>query len=100
MTYINELLKLPVFWRNIIRKLENLKFKLLKAKWSSIFNEICLKEKLLPNYTRILILINEISNKSISKINSDNSLIKNIPFISRMISLVQTHHIFIISIFY
>ena len=54
MTYSNELFKLPQTWRNIIKKLESTKTKLVKAKWSSIFNDICLKEKLLPNYTRII----------------------------------------------
>ena len=53
MTYSNELFKLPQTWRSTIKKLESTKTKLIKAKWSSIFNDICLKENLLPNYTRM-----------------------------------------------
>ena len=44
MTYVEELLKLPVESKNEIKKLENIKQKLLNAKWSKIFNEICIKE--------------------------------------------------------
>ena len=44
MTYLDELLSLPVENKNEIKKLENIKNKLLNAKWSRIFNEICLKE--------------------------------------------------------
>ena len=51
MTYVKELRKLPVQWRKIIKKLENTKLKL--ANWSTQFNHVCLKENLLPNYTRI-----------------------------------------------
>ena len=54
MSYILELNKLPLNIRPHIRKLENIKDKIIKNKWSQIFNEICLKEKLLPNYTRII----------------------------------------------
>ena len=52
MTYIDELLKLPNYWKKIIKKLESTKLKLLKAKWSTYFNNVCLTENLLPNYTR------------------------------------------------
>ena len=44
MTYVEELLKLPVESKNEIKKLENIKQKLLNAKWSKIFNEICIKD--------------------------------------------------------
>ena len=54
MTYIDELLKLPNYWKKIIKKLESTKLKLLKAKWSTYFNNVCLTENLLPNYTRII----------------------------------------------
>ena len=53
MSFILELNKLPLNIRPEIRKLENIKGKIIKNKWSQIFNEICIKEKLLPNYTRI-----------------------------------------------
>ena len=54
MTYINELIRLPITCKNDVKKLENIKHKLLNANWSQIFNEICLKESILPNYTRII----------------------------------------------
>ena len=44
MTYSSELFKLPQLWRNTIKKLEGVKVKFIKAKWSLIFNDICLKE--------------------------------------------------------
>ena len=53
MTYIDELIRLPIQNKNDVKKLENIKHKILNANWSKIFNEICLKESLLPNYTRI-----------------------------------------------
>ena len=53
MTYSSELFKLPQLWRNTIKKLEGIKVKFIEAKWSLIFNDICLKENLLPNYTRM-----------------------------------------------
>ena len=43
MTYVDELLRLPVESKNEIKKLENIKQKILNAKWSKIFNEICIK---------------------------------------------------------
>ena len=52
MTYVDELNKLPNFWKTVIRKLENIRIKLVKAKWSACFNNVCLKENLLPCYTR------------------------------------------------
>ena len=51
MNYLNELFKLPNHLKNQIRKLENVKTKLLKSKWSLVFNDTCLKENLLPDYT-------------------------------------------------
>ena len=39
---MDELLKLPVENKNEIKKLENIKQKILNAKWSKIFNEICI----------------------------------------------------------
>ena len=44
MTYVEELRKLPVQWRKIIKNLENTKLKLAKANWSIQFNYVCLKE--------------------------------------------------------
>ena len=53
MTYVNELIRLRIACNNDVKKLENIKHKLLNANWSPIFNEICLKESILPNYTTI-----------------------------------------------
>ena len=53
MTYIDELNKLPDSIKSQIRKLQNIKTKIINCKWSQIFNSICLKENLLPNYTRM-----------------------------------------------
>ena len=35
------------------RKLENIEKKLINTKWSIIFNNVCLKENIMPNYTKI-----------------------------------------------
>ena len=52
MTYLDELLSLPVENKNEIKKLENIKNKLLNAKWSRIFNEMRLKEELIRDRIR------------------------------------------------
>ena len=39
MNCLNELFKLPKHLKNQIRKLENVKTKLLKSKWSLVFND-------------------------------------------------------------
>ena len=44
---------LPVSLRKLFRKLENNSKKLINKEWSCNFNEICLNEELLPNYTKI-----------------------------------------------
>ena len=53
MNYLEELFNLPNYIRTQIRKLENIKTKIIKCKWSLVFNDTCLKENILPNYTRI-----------------------------------------------
>ena len=40
---MEELLRLPVESKNEIKNLENIKQKLLNAKWFKIFNEMCIK---------------------------------------------------------
>ena len=57
MTYAYELSKHSTATKVQIRKLESIKYKLLKCKWSTIFNKICLKENLLPDYTRIVMIV-------------------------------------------
>ena len=52
MTFVEELNKLPGYWKKIIKKLENTQLKLTKANWSARFNYVSLQENLLPNYTR------------------------------------------------
>ena len=39
--------------RNLVRELEKKKKKLISSKYGVIFNNMCLNEKLLPNYTYI-----------------------------------------------
>ena len=53
MNYLNELFKLPNYIRTKLRKLENVKTKIIKSKWSLVFNDTCLNENILPNYTRM-----------------------------------------------
>ena len=51
--YVDNLRKLPFTASSILRKLENVKRKIIKCKWSIVFNETCLNENILPNYTNI-----------------------------------------------
>ena len=37
--------------KNIFRKFEKINKKIIDAKWSKTFNEVCLKEDLWPTYT-------------------------------------------------
>ena len=57
MAYVNALFNLPQHIRAQFRQLENLEKKIIKNKWSTAFNKTYIKEKLLPNYTRIYIHI-------------------------------------------
>ena len=52
MAYVNLLNQLPQNGKDLFRKLEGSNNKLIKLKWSKTFNEVCLKEDILPNYTR------------------------------------------------
>ena len=45
--FINRLLK------NLVQQYEKTKIKMMKIIWSEIYNKICLKENLLPIYTKI-----------------------------------------------
>ena len=53
MSYLQALFDLPSNVIEIFRKLESIKNKILKNKWSLVFNNTCIKENLLPNYTRM-----------------------------------------------
>ena len=44
--------RIPNSIRNKIKKLENIRSKYVKSKWSLVFNDTCLKEKLIPNFAR------------------------------------------------
>ena len=57
MDYGRLLHQLPDELRTFIRKYEALSKKLINNKWSTKFNEICLEEDILPNFTRIYIYI-------------------------------------------
>ena len=50
MNYIQVLLNLP---KNKNRKLKRTEVKVITNKWSIIFNNACLTEEILPNYSRI-----------------------------------------------
>ena len=53
MNYLDELFKLPNYIRTKLRKLENVKTKIIKSKLGLVLNDTCLEENILPNYTRI-----------------------------------------------
>ena len=57
MDYMELLNSLPSELKSKIRKFENLKTKLINNSWSKIFNEVCLNEKLMPNYTNLIIFV-------------------------------------------
>ena len=56
MSYTNLLFNLPMNLLRLFRQLENTKKKICKAEWSTIFNNVCLQENLLPSYTQINLL--------------------------------------------
>ena len=51
--YVDNLRNLPFTASSILRKLENVKRKIIKCKWSIVFNKTCLNENILPNYTNV-----------------------------------------------
>ena len=53
MDYGRLLHQLPEELRTLIRKYEALRKKLINNEWSSRFNEICIQEDVLPNFTQI-----------------------------------------------
>ena len=53
MIYTELLFNLPNDLLSQVRKLENVKNKISRAEWSQHFNNVCLQENLMPNYTRI-----------------------------------------------
>ena len=57
--YVETVRNLPAEAMQIIRKLENVKRKIIKCKWSMVFNDTCINEKLLPNYTNFYSMITQ-----------------------------------------
>ena len=47
MSYTNHLFNLPTNLLRLFRQLENTRKKICKAEWSTIFNNVCLQEKIL-----------------------------------------------------
>ena len=43
--------------RTLYRKYESINKRIIKAKWSATFNRICIKEDIMPVYTRINIYL-------------------------------------------
>ena len=54
MDYVAVLNTLPHNLMIKFRKLENLENKIISRKWSQIFNNVCIKENLVPKYTKII----------------------------------------------
>ena len=52
MNYIQVLLNQPRNIKNKYRKLEKTEIKVIKYKWSLLFNNTCLTEEILPNNSR------------------------------------------------
>ena len=50
MDYLDLLHSLDNEIKNKLRKLESIRLKIINAEWSHTFNEVCLKENLMPNY--------------------------------------------------
>ena len=53
MDFGNLLHNVPVVLRQLYRKLERTEKKIIKNKWSKTFNHVCLKENIMPTYSRI-----------------------------------------------
>ena len=53
MNFGNLLYNVPGELKRLYRKLEGNQKKVIRAKWSIAFNNVCLRENILPNYTRI-----------------------------------------------
>ena len=53
MSYVELLHSVPDELRRVFRRYETIRKKLINIKWSCEFNSICLKENILPNFSRI-----------------------------------------------
>ena len=52
----NSFTNFPTSDRNLVRKLETLNKRLIQNNYNILFNETCIKEKLLPKYTTLRVL--------------------------------------------
>ena len=50
MTFVELLHTVPRDLRALFRKLENIEKKLIATKWSITFNNVCIKENIMPDY--------------------------------------------------
>ena len=53
MSYADALYRLPEELIKLFRRFEQVKKKVINAKWSIVFNETCIKENLWPNFTNL-----------------------------------------------
>ena len=53
MDFGNLLYRVPVELRKLYRKLESTDKKIIRNKWSMTFNNVCLKENIMPTFSRI-----------------------------------------------
>ena len=53
MDFGNLLYNVPEELRKLCRKLENVEKKIIKNRWSKTFNNVCLKENIMPTFSRI-----------------------------------------------
>ena len=60
MSYVEKLRTLPHRIIQILRKMENIQRKMIKCKWSLVFNNTCIKENLLPTYTNLIQINDEL----------------------------------------
>ena len=64
MNYGSLLHTVPEKLRNLYRKYESHSKKLINCEWSTNFNEICLQEEILPNYSRLRLHDPAVANTS------------------------------------
>ena len=53
MDFGNLLYNVPEDLRKLCRKLESIEKKIIRNKWSKTFNNVCLKENIMPTFSRI-----------------------------------------------
>ena len=54
MDFVNLIYTISCEMRRIYRKIEKTSLKIIKNNWSIKFNETCIKENILPKYTKII----------------------------------------------